>query len=95
MAVKLTPRARQDLREIYTHHAQYDAQTAERTLRELDAAFQLLDRFPLSGRARSALREGLRSFPKSPHVIFYSIAPPDIIIARVLNERMDIDTQDL
>jgi toxin ParE1/3/4 len=95
MSIKLTPRAKHDLKEIKARYTASSPETAARIIRELDATFQLLHNFPLSGKERPELLEELRSFPKHPHIIFYKPTAHGIEITRVLDARRDMDHEDI
>lgn len=43
------------------------------------------------GRARPELREGIRSFPVPPHVLFFRYRESEVQIIRILHERQDLD----
>jgi len=48
---------------------------------------------PESGRRRDEIYVGAKSFPSGNHIIFYRISANGIEVARVLHQRMDIQTQ--
>ena len=50
---------------------------------------------PLAGRERPELQKDLRSFPVGSYVVFYVPLSDGIEVARVMNGRQDIDTDDL
>jgi toxin ParE1/3/4 len=55
----------------------------------LESRFELLAQFPRIGVPTYDLSPGLYRFPYMSHVIFYSIAPDDVFIVRVLHGRAD------
>ena len=51
--------------------------------------FHLVD-YPEIGRSRNEIKKGLRSLPKSAHVVFYRIMANHIRIVRILHGSKDI-----
>ena len=51
----------------------------------------LIEDHPFAGRARNEVRPGLRSFPATPHVVFYRVANNTAQVVRVLDGRQDIE----
>ncbi|MEM1043095.1 MAG: type II toxin-antitoxin system RelE/ParE family toxin [Bacteroidota bacterium] len=64
---------------------------ADKRIREIDKAFELLAENPGLGRARPELATGLRSFPVGRHVVFYQPLDDGIDVQRVLHEAQDVD----
>ncbi len=84
--------AKQDLRDIWRGLAEYSGLAfADSTLANIESKFRLLVKFPSSGRVRSELLAGLRSYPAGDFVIFYQILETTVEIVRVLHGRRDID----
>ena len=61
---------------------------AAQYLDRLEAGFELIGENPSIGRSCESLRHGLKRFEIGNHVIFYAIEAGDILIVRVLHERM-------
>lgn len=61
--IVLSPTARSDLVKIREYIASENKRAANRIIREITARFDLLLKFPESGRRRDELKKGLRSFP--------------------------------
>ena len=89
--VRLTPRAKNDLRQIaqYTERAWGKAQR-DLYLKELDERFFWLAKNPRRGRSRSDIAEGYFSRLHNSHVIFYLITADGIDVIGVLHQSMDI-----
>jgi toxin ParE1/3/4 len=87
-----SPDARSDLSEIWSYYVTVAGRhTADGIVREIVEACRLLEEHRLAGRARSEIRQGLRSIAASPHVIFYRVNSDVAEIVRVLDGRQDLD----
>ncbi len=89
----LSDLADQDVLDICAHLARYGVDVADRFVDRLAQVFEQLVDFPGMGRARSELREGLRSFPLGDYIIFYVPTTDGIRIVRVLHGRLDPDIE--
>lgn len=90
MRVVRSGRAGRDLDDIFDHTARrWGADQAERYLRELDAACQRLAEYPLLGSAADLVRPGYRRLASGRHVIYFRVHPDEVLIVRVLHQRMD------
>lgn len=90
-SVRLTHAARHDIEEITRHTAQ--TWGPERKRIYLDAirdCFLRLKRFPDLGTPRDDLAPGFRSVQVGHHIAFYRQTDTDIVVVRVLHERMDV-----
>ncbi len=69
---------------------------SERFAREFALARDVLAIFPLAGRERGELSEGLRSCVVHPWVVFYGVDEPNrvVTVQRILHGRMDFDADD-
>lgn len=85
----LTVRAELDLLEIaeYTQRTWDDVQCA-RYLDQLEQACERLADHPGLGRACNHIRPGLRRSEQGKHVIFYRRSGEDIVVVRILHDRM-------
>ncbi|WP_252177141.1 type II toxin-antitoxin system RelE/ParE family toxin [Endozoicomonas sp. 4G] len=89
--VRVTPRARDDLRNI----GRYTLRTWGKTqrnhyLKSIEARFHWLAENPQLGKYRADISEGYFSFPEGQHVIFYMIGSNFIDIIGVLHKEMDV-----
>jgi toxin ParE1/3/4 len=67
---------------------------ADRQLERIYDSCAKLAENPYTGRSRLELREGLRSFPESPYMIFYTVESlQEITVRRVIHSSRDIDKQ--
>ena len=91
MRYRLTKSAERDLFDIWDYTVTtWGAQQAERYLRTLEERFEALAKNPDIGQARNEILPGYRSYHEARHVIFYRFETEMLVIARVLNERMDM-----
>jgi toxin ParE1/3/4 len=88
--VKTTPLAEADLDEIWLSIANDSVARADKFIDYLTERFVLLAQSPRSGRARSELARGLRSFVFRRYVVFYSLTDEGVLIERVLHGSRDV-----
>lgn len=87
----LSEAADQDLEDIFDYTVHYFGfDQAEKYLLEIEEAFQSLLLNPTSGKTRNEIKQGLYSFPKDNHIIFYRLSDTHIIIVRILHGSRDI-----
>lgn len=86
----LTPRARQDIDEIWDYSAERwgDGQ-AEAYFRQIQAGIERIADDPRKGRSCEAIRAGYFKYKVGSHVLFYRVSDRGATIVRVLHERMD------
>jgi toxin ParE1/3/4 len=89
----LSPAAQQDLREIWDYTCErWDADQAERYLRELQSAIERAAGNPRIGRACDEIRPGYYKLAAGSHTLFYRVIADEVIdVVRVLHQRMDVD----
>ncbi|MEQ1612148.1 MAG: type II toxin-antitoxin system RelE/ParE family toxin [Hyphomicrobiaceae bacterium] len=85
-----TPRAAEDLIEIYSYIGQHSTRSAESMLLALARQFELLAERPRIGRARPDLRPELRSWPHRSYVILYRTTETGVEIVRVVHGARDL-----
>jgi toxin ParE1/3/4 len=90
-----TPRAREDLLEIWRYIAEDNDSAADRVLDRIENVLQMLSESPHAGRARPELARSMRSFPVGSYVLFYRPFVSGVELARVRNGSMDIQPEDL
>lgn len=90
-AVRLTRAATQDLTDVMSWIAGDDPIAAERYVRRLQRAVQLLGVMPEMGRRRDELAPDLRSFPVEQLVLFYRVLPDAVEVLRVVSGHRDVD----
>ncbi|MCK9468624.1 MAG: type II toxin-antitoxin system RelE/ParE family toxin [Porticoccaceae bacterium] len=88
--VRITPRARDDLKNI----GRYTERTWGKTqrnhyLKSIEARFQWIAENPLLGKHRTDICEGYYSFPEGQHVVFYLIGSNAIDIIGIAHKEMD------
>lgn|SRR5690606_14140749 len=87
----LSKSADTDLEEIFEFTLdKFGFQQAEKYLLELENVFETLYKNPSLGKKRNEIKNGLLSFLKDNHVVFYRIVKNHIRIVRVLHSSRDI-----
>ena len=83
--------ADEDLEDIFDYTMdEFGFEQAEKYLTEIEEVFQSLLINQELGKKRNEIKEGLYSFPKDNHIIFYRILDNHIRIVRVLHGSRDI-----
>jgi toxin ParE1/3/4 len=88
---KLSPKAEQDLDEIWLYLSEQDEISADRQIAQILNKFPMLAQYPDMGRSRDEIQIGLRSFPCKPYVIFYTKTPNAIKIVRIMHQARSLD----
>jgi len=89
--LRISPRARADLIEIWSYIADDSAANADAFIDKLFETMQLLAGKPGSGRHREELAPGMQSFPFGRYIIFYRVVTSAIEIVRGLHGARDIE----
>jgi toxin ParE1/3/4 len=90
----LSARAWDDLDGIWTYTARrWGPDQAERYLRQIAEAVELIAETPGLGRNCDHVREGYRKYPVGSHVLFYRAIDDGVDVVRILHQRMDFDRQ--
>jgi len=91
IAVRIRPRAQQDLKAIWRHTCQrWGEAQADFYLKQLDAGIRSLIDFPDIGESCDDIRAGYRKVQVNRHLIFYRRSERRIEIVRVLHQAMDV-----
>jgi toxin ParE1/3/4 len=93
VSIHLSDLAKIDLAHIIAYLQPRSPMAALRVSQELERAILGLLAFPLIGRSRSELGQDVRSLVAGIHVIFYRAESHRILILRVLDGRMDVETE--
>jgi toxin ParE1/3/4 len=88
---RISPRASEDLTEIWCYIADDSVANADAFIDKLYETMQGLSRQPGSGRHREELASGIQSFPFGRYIIFYRAVAGGIEIVRVLHGARDIE----
>jgi toxin ParE1/3/4 len=92
-SVLWSPEAVADVTSIWEFYAEAaGASTADRLLRKIHHAVNILEAHPMAGRPREEIEPRLRSLASKPHVIFYRLMDRQLQIVRVLDMRRDIES---
>lgn len=87
----LSLEADQDLEDIFDYtFDEFGLDQAIKYVSEFEDFFNLLIHNPDIGKHRDEIKEGLRSFPKASHIIFYRVLIDHVRIVRILHARLDI-----
>lgn len=89
----VSPRAEEDLEEIWSFVAERDVEAADRLIDEITGRFDHLLAYPEAGRARHELLVNLRSLPVKRYVIFYQPTDDGVEIFRVLHGSRDVQSE--
>jgi toxin ParE1/3/4 len=89
--IRITPRARQDLKAIWTYSLRrWGEPQADLYLRQLDAGIRSLIDFQNIGESCEHIRAGYRKLQVNRHLIFYRRGEKHIEIVRVLHQSMEV-----
>jgi toxin ParE1/3/4 len=89
--VRISPRAHEDLIEIWSYIADDSVTNADAFIDRLYETMESLGRNPGSGRHREELALGIQSFPFGRYLIFYRALTNSVEIVRVLHGARDIE----
>lgn len=90
--LKFSPRARQDIEEIWDYTVEHWGQRqAEIYLRLIRTAAEAIASDPKRGRTCDDVRPGYRRYEVGSHVLFYRMATKHVIVIRILHQRMDVE----
>ena len=89
---KLSCKAENDLKDIYkyTYH-QHGEKQADKYIDALQKKFQSLSKNPLLCRKRKEFNPPVRIHRHKKHLIIYTREQKNILIVRILHERMNLD----
>jgi toxin ParE1/3/4 len=88
----VSPRAQQDLGEIWDYTAErWGIDQAETYIRLIQLAIETVADDPRRGRSCDEVREGYRKYSAGSHVLFYRSTKVGIDIVRVLHGSMDFE----
>jgi toxin ParE1/3/4 len=88
--IQRTPRADQDLEELWFFIAQDDPAAADRWIDTLEEKIRLLADNPLMGPARPDIARELRYHPVGNHLLLYRVIQGGIEIVRVVHGARDL-----
>lgn len=91
MRLALRAAAERDLDGVFDYSvATHGVASAERYMRDLQAAMDRLLDYPELGR-ETGIRAGLRAYGQREHRIYYRVEGDKIAIVRILHKAMDIE----
>lgn len=89
----ITAAAERDIDKIYAHISTDSPKRGAHQIARILHASDMLREFPDVGRDRSRLDNGLRSIVERPFVVFYYTEDTAILIARIIHQRQDIESE--
>lgn len=90
MRLVVSRAARGDLQSIARYTArEWGAAHKKTYLAAIRERFSLLRRRPKMGTPREDISPGYRSMPVGRHLVFYRLTREEIVILRILHQRMD------
>ncbi len=88
----LTPRARADLKAIWSYTAdRWSSDQADRYVVLLHRAMQLIAADPRRWRSCDDIRSGYFKYAAGSHVLFFKQHESGIVVIRVLHQNMDFE----
>ena len=88
MQVRLTERAKQDLRWMYAEGLRlFGRQQADRYFEGLSDALDFIGEFPDAARLREELAEPVYAYRYQSHMILYLIREDDVLVVRIQHGR--------
>jgi len=88
----LTPRARADLRAIWTYTAdRWNSEQADRYVGLLQGAMRIVAAAPRRWRSCDHIRSGYFKYAAGSHVLFFKRHESGIVVVRVLHQSMDFE----
>jgi toxin ParE1/3/4 len=93
MRAIISLRAQADIEEIWEYTAErWSDRQAEAYLRLINAAVDTVTVNPEAGRSyHDYLRPGYRKYLVGSHVLFYRVTNTDVVVVRILHQRMDVE----
>lgn len=88
-----SPRAADDLVEIWNYIAKDNPVAADRLLDRIDQLCQTLMEYPYMGRERPDIMVGIHSFAVNKYVIYYRHIEVGIEVIRVLHAARDVHSE--
>jgi toxin ParE1/3/4 len=87
---RLSPRARDDLEEIWRYTAEiWSVAQADAYINDLAQVFETTCDFPTLARLRTEFTPPVRIHPHESHLVVYEAAEAEIVVLRVLGGRQD------
>lgn len=87
----LSLQASHDLEDIFDYtRNKFGVDQAIQYVSEFEILFETLLANPDIGKNRDEIKPGLKSFPKTSHIVFYRVLPDHVRIVRVLHGSRDI-----
>ena len=88
----LSPRAQADVDDIWEYTAQqWGERQAEIYISLIEEGVDEIADNPGVGRPCDDVRPGYRRYPVGSHVLFYRVRAADIVVVRILHQRIDVE----
>ena len=88
--VRISPRAKADLDEIWTYIAQRNEQAADRLVDRITERCEMLGRQPMIGESVGEISPGFRCVSLGNYVIYYEFEADTVRIRRVVHGARDL-----
>jgi toxin ParE1/3/4 len=86
--IKISRLAQADLDRIWEFIAKNRGiDSATRNVDLIAGRFEMLAKYPQSGRSREEIGHGVRSFPAGPYLVYYRLRRSGVEISRVIHSR--------
>lgn len=92
MKLRITDRARADIRALFQLIQTYDQKAALQFIQRLDTGFQTLTEYPASGMECPEFGAGIRRKTIGLTIVFYKVDQNEMIILRAIDGRMDLES---
>ncbi|HMN85382.1 MAG TPA: type II toxin-antitoxin system RelE/ParE family toxin [Bauldia sp.] len=89
-SIQISPKAEDDLGEIWMAIALDNPSAADRMLKRIGAAIERLARFPESGAPREDIARGARMLVEGAYLVLYEITADDVTVVRVVHGARDL-----
>ncbi|WP_375452568.1 type II toxin-antitoxin system RelE/ParE family toxin [uncultured Devosia sp.] len=94
LEINRSPKAERDAFSIWDYIAPHNPTAAEKMLRRIDKAIQMLAERPGNGRSYEEFGTGVRIFPVDNYMVFYRHSDTILTVIRILHAARDM-TPDL
>lgn len=92
LALVKSPKAEEDLIDIWLYIAEDQPINADRFLDSLNDSIELLAETPGMGVERPNLYKGIKSYPVGNYILYYRVNASELELVRVLSASRDVDS---
>ena len=92
MKLVVSPRAQADIDDIWEYTVRrWGERQAETYIGLIKEGVDVIAENPAVGRPCDDVRPGYRRYPVGSHVLFYRVREEDVVVVRILHQRMDVE----